>query len=331
MPITAKQLAQQLGLSTASVSFALNGRPGVSAETRARVLDAARALGYDPQAQDRTSKTSGTIAFVYYNRRQIFNTDFFSRMAQGAEEALHGSAYEFKPFEISAIRDIPTQIESLIRQNPKGILLLATEMHQMDLIPFAALDLPIVLLDTCLSCGFDRIQINNHEGCRMAVERLFGRYGQAPGLLNCSGVISNFVDRNDGYYLALRQSGVSPAQCISHELAADQAGAKQDMLNIIDSGAPLAKSYFGCWDGVTLGAMEAFLERGYRIPEDIGFIGFDNISEAAQASPSLTTINVPAAYMGSIAAKRILEILHEDEHHPVVIEIGTSLITRDSA
>ena len=329
MAVTAKEIAQQLGLSAASVSFALNGRPGVSAETRARVLETARALGYEfPTTRD---TESGTIAFVYYNRHQIFDTAFFSQMARGAKEATEEAGYRFATTEIASFRDVSVQIQHLVESQPAGVLLLATEMGVNDLMPFAALDLPIVLLDTCHSCGLDRVQINNHEGAHIAVDYLFSRYGEMPGFLACGHRIGNFQDREDGYYLAAQRNGASAGRAIVQELAADVAGAKQDMLALIDAGEPLARSYFCSYDGIAQGAMQAFAERGYRIPEDVAFIGFDNAPESARAVPPLTTINVPATYMGSIGARRLIETLHEGEHHPLTIEVGVSLIPRASA
>ena len=144
-----------------------------------------------------------------------------------------------------------------------------------DLMPFAAIDLPIVLLDTCHSCGLDRVQINNHEGAHIAVDYLFSRYGEMPGFLACGNRIGNFQDREDGYYLAAQRNGASAGRAVVHELAADIAGAKQDMLSLIDAGEPLARSYFCSFDAIAQGAMQAFAERGYRIPEDVAFIGFD--------------------------------------------------------
>ncbi len=329
MAVTAKEIAQQLGLSAASVSFALNGRPGVSAETRARVLETARALGYEfPTTRD---AESGTIVFVYYNRHQIFDTAFFSQMARGAKEATEEAGYRFATTEIASFRDVSVQIQHLVESQPAGVLLLATEMGVNDLMPFAALDLPIVLLDTCHSCGLDRVQINNHEGAHIAVDYLFSRYGEMPGFLACGNRIGNFQDREDGYYLAAQRNGASAGRAVVHELAADIAGAKQDMLSLIDAGEPLARSYFCSFDAIAQGAMQAFAERGYRIPEDVAFIGFDNAPESARAVPPLTTINVPAAYMGSIGARRLIETLREGEHHPLTIEVGVSLIPRASA
>lgn len=77
--------------------------------------------------------------------------------------------------------------------------------------------------------------------------------------------------------------------------------------------------------------MKAFIERGYRVPEDVRIVGFDNNIGGTYVQPQLTTLNVPSQYMGIIAARRLVEIIDEAEHHPLKIELGPSLIKRRSA
>lgn len=103
------------------------------------------------------------------------------------------------------------------------------------------------------------------------------------------------------------------------------------MLGIIDAGEPLAQSYAAVFDDIAIGAMKALMERGYRVPDDVRIIGFDNHVGGTYVQPRLTTLNVPSRYMGSLAAGRIIEVIDESEHHPISIGVGVSLIKRESA
>ncbi|AEB07717.1 transcriptional regulator, LacI family [Coriobacterium glomerans PW2] len=331
MTVTAKMIAEQLGLSPAAVSLALNNRPGVSAKTRAVVIETARSLGFDFSKLKFERIRSSSIELICYSKHQIFGTSFFSEMVSGIEEELRIRDYRFTIRQVSTYESVRAQIASIADAASGGVILLATEMNEIDLMPFAALDIPLVLLDTCISAGLDRVQINNREGSRIAVEYLSSRYGSFPGYLRSSARISNFEERLDGYLLALRLAGGSAESCIVHELGATVETARNDMLAIIDSGTELSSCYLSDFDDIAIGAIQAFAARGYRIPQDIGFIGFDNSQGATNAHPSLSTINVPAGYMGAIAARRLVEILNESEHHPIRIEIGVSLIRRESA
>lgn len=90
------------------------------------------------------------------------------------------------------------------------------------------------------------------------------------------------------------------------ELAPSIEGAFSDMLEIIDSGTPLAKCYFADNDLIAIGSIKALKLRGYRIPQDIAVIGFDNISEGRILEPSLTTIDIPRRFMGQTAVDQLI-------------------------
>lgn len=102
------------------------------------------------------------------------------------------------------------------------------------------------------------------------------------------------------------------------------------MLEIIDRRDPLAKCYFADNDIIAIGAMKALMLRGYRIPEDISFIGFDNISEGRIIEPALTTMDVPRLYIGKTAAKLLVEQIDSKVVHTSKVEIAARLVKRFS-
>ena len=103
------------------------------------------------------------------------------------------------------------------------------------------------------------------------------------------------------------------------------------MLEIINSGTPLAECYFCDNDEIALGAMRAFLEKGYRIPEDISIAGFDNMYYSQYVDPPLTSLDVPKGFMGQMAAQLILiRLANDSQVSPVKVEINTKLVVRKS-
>jgi len=102
------------------------------------------------------------------------------------------------------------------------------------------------------------------------------------------------------------------------------------MLEIIDRRDPLAKCYFADNDIIAIGAMKALMLRGYRVPEDISIIGFDNISESKIVEPSLTTMDVPRHYIGKTAAKLLIEQIDSKVVHTSKVEISARLVKRFS-
>lgn len=103
-----------------------------------------------------------------------------------------------------------------------------------------------------------------------------------------------------------------------------------DMLEIIDINDTLARCYFADNDIIAIGAMKALMLRGYKIPEDISVIGFDNISESRIIEPSLTTMDVPRRHIGRTAAKLLIEQIDTKVIYPSKVEIAAKMIKRFS-
>lgn len=331
MAITAKQIAQQLNLSEAAVSMALHDKPGVSTKTRRRILETARSLGYDFTKINPTQKKLGIITLVYFNKTNIFERPFYTDLSLGVENGLKNSGYRLMLNHFYDDQDVTEQLNTLISSGCDGIILLGTEMQKEDFAPFSFSDIPIVLLDTWFqSVKMDCVLINNIDGARMATNYLIKKRHTLPGYLRSSFRINNFEERCDGFRKALLHNGFSASKYVEHTLAPSIDGAYMDMLAIIDRKEELADCYFADYDEIAIGAMRAFMDRGYRVPEDVGIVGFDNSQISSYVHPPLTTVNVPAVYMGKLAAQRMLTVLNEQEYHSIKLEVNTNLIVRNS-
>lgn len=334
MSITAKELAKKLNLSAAAVSMALNNKPGVSTATRQMVLDAAEKYHYDFSRLQEKYSPSGEVYFVIYkkNGTVVADTPFFAQLSEGISIACKKKGYKLKICYLYEDKSTLTrQIEDIQYSNCCALILLGTEMNEIDLAPFLELPMPIVLLDAyfeTVSCNC--VLINNVQGAYLATKYLIQKCHAQPGYLKSSYSISNFAERTSGFYKAVRSSGMSSYNSIVHELSPSIDGAHSDMLRIIENGEPLASCYFADNDLIAIGAMQALKEKGYHIPEDISIIGFDNQPMSRIIEPSLSTIHVPKQYMGEIAALRVIELLEFPSNLPVKTEISTVLIERDS-
>lgn len=329
--ITAKQIAQQLHLSEAAVSMALHNKPGVSTNTRNRILETARSLGYDFSKINPIKKIHGSIAVIFYNKTNIFGRPFYTKMVAGVENELKAAGYRPMLYHFYDTDNISEQLNDVLALGCDGIILLGTEMQREDFAPFAFPDCPIVLLDTYYqSVKMDCVLINNVDSARLATNYLIKKRHVQPGYLRSTMRINNFEERADGFYKAVRENGFSASTCITHTLSPYLDGTYADMLALIDKGEELAACYFADYDEIAIGAMRAFKDRGYRIPEDIAIIGFDNSQLSSYVDPPLTTVHVPEEYMGHLAAQRIITVLKEKEYHAIKIEVNTNLIVRSS-
>jgi len=331
MSITVKELAKMLELSEAAVSMALRNKPGVSTQTRRRVLEVADKHGYDFSKTSKQGTQSRHITLAIYKRQGavVGETPFFSELMEGIEVACTEEQYKLQITYIHKGDDVQTKMDEISYSDCAGIILLGTEMQMEDFAPFANLKMPIVVLDLFLDfLEYDCILINNIQGALLATDYLIRRTKKQPGYLRSSYPIGNFDERADGFYKAVRRHGLSTSKSIVHRLTPSIEGACADMLELIDQGEELAPCYFADNDWIAIGAMKAFQQKGIRIPADISIIGFDNVPLASYIEPALTTVHVPKKYMGEMAVSRLISVMRNRTHSPVKIEISTVLKER---
>lgn len=331
MPISAKELAKKLNISEAAVSMALNNKPGVSTKTRNEIIEAAHNYGYDFTKIKQSKKPSGTINMIIYRKHGavVADTPFFSTLTDSIQKTCKEIGYKLSIRYIYSGEDVKEQLDMILSSDCIGLILLGTEMHEDDFAPFAYVNIPIVLLDTYFnSMKMDCVLINNVEGAYQATHYLIKKRHAQPGYLHSSYPIYNFEERADGFYKAIRKNGMSTSKSIVHLLSPSMEGAYADMKALIKNGEELADSYFADNDLIAAGAMKALKESGYKIPEDIAIIGFDNQPICTYIEPSLTTVNVPKEYMGEMAVRRLIHVLESKEFLPVKTEISTNIIKR---
>ena len=334
MSITAKELAAKLGLSESAISLALNDKPGVSRETRRRVIEAAKAYGYDfsKKASAATGK-KGTICFAIYKKSGavVSDTPFFSTLTDGISMGCRRQHYDCVVRYLYEDDDIADQVYTLGASQFSGIILLATEIDEGTLKGFNRLGIPMVVLDAYYEkLDFNFILINNVQGAYMATEHLIKKRRTQPGYLRSDYWISNFEQRADGFYKAIRAAGMSTAKSQVLRLTPSQEGAYADMKRLLNAGERPVDCYFADNDLIAIGAILALKEAGYRVPEDVAVVGFDDMPACEYMDPQLTTIMVPKLFMGETAAMRVIQLIEGANTQPLKIEVSTKLVRRRS-
>ena len=334
MSITAKELAAKLGLSESAISLALNDKPGVSRETRRRVIEAAKAYGYDfsKKASAGTGR-KGTICFAIYNKSGavVSDTPFFSTLTDGISMGCRRQHYDCVVRYLYEDDDIADQVYTLGASQFSGIILLATEIDEGTLKGFNRLSIPMVVLDAYYEkLDFNFILINNVQGAYMATEHLIKKRRTQPGYLRSDYWISNFEQRADGFYKAIRAAGMSTAKSQVLRLTPSQEGAYADMKRLLNAGERPVDCYFADNDLIAIGAILALKEAGYRVPEDVAVVGFDDMPACEYMDPQLTTIMVPKLFMGETAAMRVIQLIEGANTQPLKIEVSTKLVRRRS-
>lgn len=334
MSVTAKQLAAILGISESAVSLALNNKSGVSTETRRRVIEAAKAHGYDFARKSAIlSSTQGDICMLIFKRSGavIDDTPFFASLTDGVSIGCRQAHYNLVIRYVYEDENISDQIYQLRPQQFAGIIILATEMLESDLNYFADIPVPFLFLDASFNVPiFNYVHIHNVQGAYSAASYLIRKRRSQPGYLRSNYSISNFDQRADGFYAAIRTAGLSTSHSPVHRLPPSQEGAYEDMKMLLAEGEKPANCYFADNDLIAIGAMEALREAGYRIPEDIAIVGFDDIPACEYTSTPLTTVSVPKQYMGEMAVQGLNRLILRHTDVPIDIQVFAKLIKRKS-
>lgn len=333
MSIFAKEIAQELNLSEATVSMVLNKKDGISEKTRALVLDTAKKRGYDFSRKDESKAGKGTIQFVVYKKHGMIvaDTPFFSQITEGVDIGCKQAGYELQMTYFYGTQDIAKQIQAICDKKCQGILLLGTEMDAMSFLQFSALTIPLVVLDTFfeeLNC--DSVLINNVQGAYLATNYLIGHGMKTVGYLHSSYSIGNFAERANGYYKALRSHKMQTDHPYVHKLMPSVEGACDGMLKILQDGFPVAQGYFADNDLIAAGAMQAFKRCGYRIPQDVSIVGFDDMPICEYLEPKLTTMTVPKQALAELAVESLVGKIRNPKRIVTKTEVSVSLRERMS-
>ncbi len=334
MGVTAKDVAQRLGVSPAAVSLALRGRPGVSEGTRERILETARQMGYPMEG--RTPDKSGIIQMVIYKRHgKVFSdTPFFEQLTEGVAEQAGVLGYHLSVSYFYGSQNHQEQLRSIRSLNSAGIILLATEMRSVDMQLFFGLDVPIVVLDNFITSeSYDLVGIDNRYGAWNAVRYLISCGHTRLGYLHSSVDIRNFSRRYDGYLMGCRCLPEAAAKDSSRRVVrvgTTPEAAASDMRAYLATDPVLPTAFFADNDSIAAGCCRALQEGGLRIPQDVSVIGFDDQPFAALLEPPLTSVHTYEPELGAAVAEQLIFCLEHPGCRYRHVRLGTELMIRES-
>lgn len=230
MNISAKELAKLINVSPATVSMVFNNKPGISDATRELVLKTAAEYGYAPKKNESSGASSRIIQLVNYKKhgKVAADTPFFSQLTEGISTECTRQSCALHISYFYETMDIDSQLDALRAVDCEGILLLATEMAPSDFRKFRDFSVPIVVVDCYYDeLDYDCVLINNIQGAFNATNYLIQCGHKNVGYFHSSLDISNFSERADGYYKALRANGISTSHPYVHPVSptSDEATA----------------------------------------------------------------------------------------------------------
>jgi len=308
---TLRQLADRLGVSIATVSRALNDKPGVSTKVRQRVLQLAQELRYHPNQAARSLATSHNphVLFIIH-RRQFSEAEdpFYPNIVQGLEEVLSSEGYGIMLVMLSDSQMAagPTEVRAIQEQRPSAIVLAGPDISSSFILATASSGIHTMLVDNALhNTSLPAVLPNNKEGCQAATNHLIQdhRHQHIALLRGPEGWISS-DERAAGYLSEMEAAGFQPFILTANDttIQTGQEAAIQALEVKPETTAIVAIN-----DAMAIGALRASRQMGRSVPGDLAVVGFDNISWAVYADPPLTTVSVPMVDMGRLAARVLLD------------------------
>jgi LacI family transcriptional regulator len=253
---------------------------------------------------------------------------------------IHARSYGYNILlsTIDEKHSLKPQIDHITELNLKGAIIFATEMNDEDMKDFKNLQIPIVAIDNDFSrLSFNTVSINNIMGTFQAIEHLVKMNHYRIGYLKSNIRISSFDERKKGYESALEYFNLTFSSSDILEVRYTEEGSYQDIKGYLDRNkSTKLPSAFVCDDDtIAVGALRAFTEHGYKIPEDVSIIGFNDRNICEVTSPPLTTISIPKHTFAVEAVDELIRLI-ENKDRTIAnarsrkIRIGTKLMVRKS-
>jgi len=319
-------VAKLAGVSHQTVSRVINDSPHVRADTRQRVEDAMRKLGYRPNSVARAlvtgrSRTLGVVSF---------DTTLFGPASTlfGIERAAHDAGYFVNIVSLRSLTRsaVLSTVERLRQQGVDGILVIAPQESATQAVLHLPDDVAVVAAEAAPDESVPLVAIDQVEGARLATQHLLDQ--GHPTVWHVSGPLDwlEAQDRVDGWRTTLETAGAAPPPVLlgdwsarsGHELGRDLAAN------------PDVTAVFAGNDQMALGLLRALHEAGRRIPDDISVVGFDDIPEAEYFTPPLTTVRQNFNEMGRRSLLLLLERIETGDRTPVRETVAPELIVRAS-
>lgn len=330
--LTLEDIAKKTGVSRSTVSRVINGHPNVREDVRRRVLKVVKSTGYHPNAAARTlaSQRSWMIGLVLPHSVSFFFTDpYYPHLTQGIAQACNQHDYTLALFLVGTKED---EEKIYPRMSRKGLLdgVIVQSGHHGDqsIDRLANSNIPLVIAGRPFHAnGLSYIDIDNVAASYNAVNHLiqlgYERIGTIAGPANSTVGI----DRKEGYLKALKERGRAVDECLISEGDFTEAGGHRAMQQLL---AAKPDAVFAASDIMAIGAMRAVREAGLRIPDDVAFVGFDDLPNATYAGIKLTTIRQPVHQFGITAVETLIEMIENGLGPARRIIMETELIVRDS-
>lgn len=328
--VSLKTIAEKCGVSTATVSKALNDQKDIGEETKERIRKMAEQLGYFPNAAARALKTNRS-----YNIGVLFEEEagrgltheYFSGVLNGLKVQAEKMGYDITFINNCLENRKMSYYEHCKYRNFDGVVIVCAEFQAPEVTELMSGKLPVVTIDY-VHHNCTAVSSNNIQGMEKLVKYIYGQGHRNIAYIH--GQDNSYVtkDRLTSFYRTMEELGLEVPEeyirCADYLETEEAAKQTRELLDL--KNPPTCILYPD--DMALIGGRNVLIERGLRIPDDISIAGYDGIRMSQLLYPTITTIRQDTEQIGSEAARRLIHLIEQPKTtliERVVIE-GTLLI-----
>ena len=327
-PANLADVARRAGVSTASVSRVLAGKPHVSDELRQRVLAAVKALNFRPSrlARSLRAQRSHVLGLIISD----IQNPFFTSMVRAIEDVAYQHQYSL--ILCNADEDPAKEalyLDLMIAEKVAGVVISPTHEAAAACQRLMEVGIPVVAIDRRLTdLAVDTVVVDNSSATFAIVSHLLADGHRRIGAVIGAPIVTTGQERRDGYLHALQAYGITPDAALLRVGSPTLATGYRLVNELLDLSNPPTALFLGN-NLLTIGALKAIHERDLRIPEEIALAAFDEMDWMV-IKPALTVVAQPVYEMGRCAAERLLARITDPTRPMQEVVLQATVLVRQS-
>ncbi len=334
--VTLKDVAERVGVTSATASMALAGNSRISEKTKEAVRKAAQELSYVPSSVGRAlrKRRAGTIALIVPNTSQhVFGHLYFMHVLTGISAAANARDVQvlLSTTAEPGAGSEGAAYERVVRSHSAdGAIVTSAAVTDENLRALVASGLPVVLignfpyLPKAVTVGIDDVAASRDN-----TKHLIDVHRRLK-LVHVTGPLDHQtgIDRRKGFDLAVSSRGMAEDAIVIEGDFSELAG-REAVETVLARKTPFDGIVFAN-DDMAFGGLEALKHAGVRVPDDVSIVGFDDFGLSRLTTPGITTMKAPAEDLARLATERLFDVIDGVEGGPSRIELPVFLVRRES-
>lgn len=337
MKLKMSDIAEKAGVSKAAVSFALNGKAGVSEKTRKHIFEVIEEMGYEPLRKHKKGGvrklTSISLVIIKTTtglmNRSYASLPFFDSLVSNLSQNVGGSGGQVQIVTLN-IRNLKQDIEnSTALKKSKAAIVLATDLNKKQILFLDSKIKNAIFIDNYFEdVDADFVSIDNFQGGYNAGKFIIEKGYTEIGYVASNRIITNFLKRREGFRTALKEKNlVIPPDFV---FSLNPVELRGTLPKFFYSNKKYPHAIFCEDDYMALRLVKELTKIGIKIPDQVAIMGFDDIFEDTMINPELTTIHVPIEQIVRQAINQLEEKVSNTHWLSQKSFISTKLVVRES-